>query len=164
MKLRSAAIAAALSLIPVWQPLVVGGGAALTTGAVMLSVPEKARAESAFFYYNRGIDKMNAGDYSGAISDYTKAIEINPKDANAYVNRGVSKASLEDYYGAISDYTKVIDMYPHPMVELRGSAFLGRAAVKKIHFRDMEGACSDLRKASSLGKEKKVAQLIKKHC
>ena len=57
MKLRNTAIAAALSLMPIGQTLMVGTGAALTTTAVLLSVPEKAQAESAEFYYNRGIAK-----------------------------------------------------------------------------------------------------------
>ena len=57
MNLRNTTIAAVLSLMPIGQPLVVGGGAALTSTAVMLSVPEEAKAESAEFYYNRGNDK-----------------------------------------------------------------------------------------------------------
>ena len=56
MKLRNTAIAAALSLMPFGQPLVIGTGAVLTTTTALLSIPEKAQAESAVFYYNRGID------------------------------------------------------------------------------------------------------------
>ncbi len=50
MKLRSTAIAAALSLVPLVQPLVISTGAVLTTAAVMLSIPEKAQAQSAIYY------------------------------------------------------------------------------------------------------------------
>ena len=42
-------------------------------------------------YFNSGYDKAEAKDYYGAISDFTKAIEINPNDADAYNNRGISK-------------------------------------------------------------------------
>ncbi len=52
---------------------------------------------------------MNLNDYEGAISDYDKAIEINPEYAIAYFNCGVSKFYLEDFNGAISDYTKSIE-------------------------------------------------------
>jgi len=38
-----------------------------------------------------------------AILDYTKAIEINPNDADAYYNRGISKAKSGDREGAILD-------------------------------------------------------------
>ena len=97
MKKRTALIAALVSLMPLGQPLVIGTSAALTSAVVILSVPEKTQAESAVFYYNRGNDKANAGDYSGAISDYNKAIEINPKHAFAYINRGIAKRKTKDY-------------------------------------------------------------------
>ena len=32
--------------------------------------------------------KTNLKDYNGAISDYNKAIELDPNDADAYYNRG----------------------------------------------------------------------------
>ena len=57
MKKRTAVIGALVSLLPLGQPLVIGTGAALTSAGVILTVPEKAKAESAVFYYNRGIDK-----------------------------------------------------------------------------------------------------------
>ena len=66
MKNRTALIGTFLSLLPLGQPLVVGTGAVFTSSAVILSTPEKARAESADFYFNRGLNKENAGDYSGA--------------------------------------------------------------------------------------------------
>ena len=52
-------------------------------------------------------------DYNGAISDYTKAIEINPNYAKAYYNRGLTKRNLKDFNGAISDYTKAIEINPN---------------------------------------------------
>jgi len=50
-------------------------------------------------YYDSGVEKANSGDYEGAIKDYDKAIEINPKHAEAYYNRGLAKAYLGDYRG-----------------------------------------------------------------
>ena len=47
-------------------------------------------------YFDSGFDKADAKDYYGAISDYTKAIEINPNDARAYYSRGASKGNLKD--------------------------------------------------------------------
>ena len=97
MKLRNTAIAAALSLVPIGQPLLVGTGAILTSAGVMLSVPQRVNAESADFYFNQGVDKFEFGDFSGAISDFNKAIEINPKDFEVYSIRGIAKKNLEDY-------------------------------------------------------------------
>jgi len=42
----------------------------------------------------RGLAKAKLGDYKGAISDYNKAIELNPKLADAYYDRGVVKLLL----------------------------------------------------------------------
>ena len=36
--------------------------------------------------------KMSLKQHKEAIADYDKAIELNPKDADAYYNRGVAKA------------------------------------------------------------------------
>ena len=42
--------------------------------------------------FNSGNAKSELGDYRGAIQDYNKAIELNPKYANAYYNRGNAKS------------------------------------------------------------------------
>ena len=47
-------------------------------------------------YHNKGNAKVNLGDYRGAIQDYSKAIELNPNNANAYYNRGNAKSALGD--------------------------------------------------------------------
>ncbi|MHC5820077.1 MAG: tetratricopeptide repeat protein, partial [Nostoc sp.] len=38
------------------------------------------------------------------MSDYTQALNINPKDANAYYNRGLAYQGKKDYDRATSDY------------------------------------------------------------
>jgi tetratricopeptide (TPR) repeat protein len=63
-------------------------------------------------FFNSGIKKNKAGDYQGAIEDYTKALEINPKNSYSYYNRGNSKSKLKDYLGAIEDFTKAIEINP----------------------------------------------------
>lgn len=40
-------------------------------------------------WFDRGVIKANTKDYQGAISDFTKAIEINPRHAQAYYQRGL---------------------------------------------------------------------------
>ena len=106
MKKHTAIFGAMVSLMPMGQPLMIGTGTVLTSAAVMLSVPEKAQAESAAFYYNRGVDKYKDGNYYGAIADYTKAIEINPRYADAYRNRGIAKENIGDMKGACADWRK----------------------------------------------------------
>lgn len=40
-------------------------------------------------WFDRGVIKANIKDYQGAISDFTRAIEINPRYAQAYYRRGL---------------------------------------------------------------------------
>ncbi len=64
------------------------------------------------FFYNRGIEHMGKGEHDQAISDFSKALEINPRYALAYGNRGIAyrnKGQLDD---AISDYNKVLGIDP----------------------------------------------------
>ena len=154
MKKRIAVIGAALSLMPLGQPLVIGTGAALTTAAVMLSVPEKAQAESPALYYNRGNQKYSAGDYYGAISDYNRVIKQypnHPKIYDAYNNRGLAKSELNDYQGGIADYSKAIEINPQ-----YAAAYSNRGITKGIGFSDDIGACDDFKKAASLGNEYRI--------
>ena len=43
-----------------------------------------------------------------AITDYTKAIELNTKFADAYHNRAVAYYNRRDFDSAIKNYTKAI--------------------------------------------------------
>lgn len=45
-----------------------------------------------------------------AISNYYKAIEINPNYVQAYFNRGFAYFQLKDYFGALRDYGKVLQI------------------------------------------------------
>jgi hypothetical protein len=57
-------------------------------------------------YFNSGNDKAEANDHYGAISDFTKAIELNPNYTKAYYNRGNSKEIIGDLTGACEDWKK----------------------------------------------------------
>ena len=61
-------------------------------------------------YFNSGSDKHNLKDYNGAISDYNKAIEINPNLAVAYYNRAISKYFTNDLTGACEDANKTEEL------------------------------------------------------
>ena len=59
---------------------------------------------------NRGIEKGKKGDLDGAIADFTRAIELNPKDDAPYYNRAQAKRLKKDAAGAIADYTRAIEL------------------------------------------------------
>ena len=60
-------------------------------------------AEEAFRY---GRYSWVSGNYTAAIQDYNKAIELNPDYANAYYNRGLAKYKLGDKDGSCLDWSK----------------------------------------------------------
>ena len=76
-------------------------------------------------YNNRGVDKYYQHDYSGAIEDYSKAIELNPKHVEAYNNRGGSYNDEDKPDKAISDCTKALEINPNYVYAYfnRGNAY-----------------------------------------
>ena len=111
MTRRTTAVAAALSLLPLGQPLLLGSSTALATGAMLLST-QAAHAQSAQVFANRGYAKFQNGDYQGALADFNKAIEINPQDADAYTSRSGTKLNLGDNQGALNDANQSIEINP----------------------------------------------------
>ena len=59
---------------------------------------------------NRGIEKAKNGDLDGAIADFNRAAELNPKDDAPYYNRAQARRLKNDTAGAIADYTKAIQL------------------------------------------------------
>ena len=150
MKKRSFFIGILLTVISIFQPLIIKNGLVLSSSAVIISYAEKLNAETSKFYFDRGFEKGNKGDYYGAISDFTKALEIN-SSVGAYYNRGWNKAKLKDYYGAISDFTKAIEIDPND-----GLIYSNLGITKGIGFNDDEGACDDFKKSASLGYQYRI--------
>jgi tetratricopeptide (TPR) repeat protein len=60
-----------------------------------------------------GGDCYGKKDYDGAIENYSKAIELNPKDDAALVNRGCSYSLKGDDHQAFIDFNKAIELNPH---------------------------------------------------
>ena len=66
-------------------------------------------SQTAEEYFNSGLEKMKNGDFSDAIEDYTKAIELSPS-SHSYNNRGDAKKKLGDLDGACSDWKKATNL------------------------------------------------------
>ena len=124
MSRRTTAIAAALSLLALGSPLVGANANPLVTQ-----------------YLDQGVEKYDAGNYQGAIDDYTKAIEINPLDYTAYNNRGHAKRYLNDRQRAIADFTTAIEINPRIVL-----AYFNRG-IDRFKLGDLRGAITDYDKA-----------------
>lgn len=53
------------------------------------------------------------GEYDLAVADYSKVIELNPKNAGTYLSRGLSYSYKKSYDQAISDYNRGIELAPN---------------------------------------------------
>ena len=68
-----------------------------------------SKKEAAEKYFKLGEQKYNKKDYQEAIADYDKAIELNPKDAEAYYNnRGIAK---NDFKATQRSYCRLRQSY-----------------------------------------------------
>ena len=101
-------------------------------------------SQTARDYMQTGSDKGSAGDWIGAIADFTKAMELDPDFSYAYYMRGLAEAFLEDYDAAISDFTKFIEFDPNDPL---GYSSRGNA---KYLSEDNEEALADFNKAIEL--------------
>ena len=103
-----------------------------------------SKKDAAEKYFTSGLKKHEQGDFEGAIADYNKAIELNPKDVRAYYNRGVAKKTLKQYKEAIADYDKAIELNPED-----AQAYYNRGNAKH-HLKQYKEAIADYDKAIEL--------------
>ena len=75
----------------------------------LLETPQKPEAIKRILVA-RGLSYIDLGKHSEGRNDYTKAIKIDPDDANPYVCRGLSYYSTSKFDEAISDLNKAIDL------------------------------------------------------
>lgn len=95
-----------------------------------------------FFY--RGVDKVERGNYQGAMVNFDQALRLKPNFAEAYYNRGLARSHLRNLQGAIADHNQVIRINPS-LAEAHGNRGLIR-----YRLGNQRGAIADLQKAAQL--------------
>ncbi|MCF8368773.1 MAG: tetratricopeptide repeat protein [Bacteroidales bacterium] len=108
-------------------------------------------------YFFRGNIRDIARDYDGAISDFSKAIELNPDYTMAYNNRGIIKGTKGNFKEAWNDFNKAIELEPTyaDAIYNRGNAY--------FYLEEPDNACKDWEKASRLG-SKQANLIYNKYC
>ncbi len=66
--------------------------------------------KDAYLYNGRGLAYFRKKDYRAAITDFSRAIELEPKKARYYYNRGHSYFELDDLENSIVDNKKTIEL------------------------------------------------------
>jgi len=113
--------------------------------------------QSAEEYLKSGIDRYELKDYKGSLSDFTLALELNPKYSEAFFYRGlIYGKEFHKYQKALKDFDKAIKYNPE-----YAEAYLNRGVTYRI-LDDLKHAVPDWRKARDLGM-KDAVELIAKY-
>jgi tetratricopeptide (TPR) repeat protein len=95
-------------------------------------------------YFNEGKAKFQAGDWDGAIAEFSQVLSLDPKQVVAYSNRGMAKSKKADFDGAIADFTQAVSLDPR-----LAEAFYNRGDAKAAK-NDTDGAVADYTQATNL--------------
>src|SRR5437773_260967 len=115
-----------------------------SAGGESASPTSTAAEESGEDLVNRGIEKAKNGDLDGAIADFDRAIQRDPKDDAPYYNRAQARRLKKDTAGAIADYTRAIDLG-----STNPAAYNNRGNAKSEN-NDRDGAIADYTRAIEL--------------
>ena len=97
------------------------------------------------YYHRANVKYYELQDIHGGLSDYDRALELDPNHALAYSNRGnIRKDRLQDYQGALADYDRAIELNPNDAV-----TYYNRALLKNIK-QDYQGSLADYDRAIEL--------------
>ncbi|MBI4232745.1 tetratricopeptide repeat protein, partial [Candidatus Peregrinibacteria bacterium] len=116
----------------------------ITTAITEMNKKVEERKAEAKKFYDWGFVKISNGNSEGALSDFDKAISINPNYAEAHLYRGAVRDRLGDNKGAIEDYDKAIEINPND-----ANAYFSRG-VAKSDLGDYKGQLEDCNKAIEL--------------
>jgi len=75
-------------------------------------VADNVQLEADNFFLREGEYRWNAQDFKGALADFNRALEFNPRNHAAWSGRGAVAEYEGDFTGAVSNYDKVIELRP----------------------------------------------------
>ena len=99
-------------------------------------------------FINQGNEKLKLKDYTGALSEFAKAININPDNWRYYNLCGQAKDGLKDYSGATDEYSKALEILSKEnksdgSIKQSIGILYGNRANSKDNFKDYNGAIAD---------------------
>ena len=105
---------------------------------------KKAKTDEGAAHFAAGVQAADQRQYDQAIIEFTKAIEIDPKDIPAIENRAYMYLALQKNAEAVADFTQVIELAPG-----QTTSYLGRGQAE-TNLKQFEPALTDLSKAIEL--------------
>jgi tetratricopeptide (TPR) repeat protein len=112
--------------------------------------PKNANAQqNAYYWMYKGYTAVENGNYQEAITNYTKAINLDSSFSEAYRYRGIAKCYAKNYYEAIPDFDSAIKLDPED-----AASYNSRGAVyEELHI--LKVAIKDYAKAVELAPHNK---------
>ncbi|HEV2707505.1 MAG TPA: tetratricopeptide repeat protein [Pyrinomonadaceae bacterium] len=116
---------------------------------LFFALPAQPQAgASARDFLQRGNTLMGRNKVAAAIETYTKAIELNPRYAEAYVRRGMARRAAGDLDGSIEDYEMASSINPKLTANNRAVAeSYSNRGRNEFEVMKIEAAIEDLTKA-----------------
>ncbi len=108
-------------------------------------------------YVNRGAAQQKLFEYDAALSDYSKAIELNDNNPNIFMYRGFLYYQKGNYEDALNDFNTVIEIDPE-----NPFAYYNRGMIHTKQA-DEDKACEDFHKACELG-NKNACKMVITNC
>jgi tetratricopeptide (TPR) repeat protein len=96
--------------------------------------------------------RAGVADNVSGIEDYTKAIELNPGNPMNYIARAVNRMLIEDHQNAFNDLSAYISIAPSDAYRKVSDAYYFRGRMR-MHLLDVEGAIADWTKAIEVDSE-----------
>jgi tetratricopeptide (TPR) repeat protein len=96
-------------------------------------------------YLNRGVAYHYLLEYESAMTDFTKAIELNDTAASVYQGRAMLHYEMKDYAAAVDDFNKVLDLGQE------NATILFNLGMSYFRLEQKEKACPLLQKSCTLG-------------
>ncbi|MEH2242619.1 tetratricopeptide repeat protein [Nostoc sp.] len=97
-------------------------------------------------YYNQGVQKLEQGNFKGAMSDdkplrvyadFDSVVRLNPRFYEGFCLRGLAKSQLEDFSAAITDFNLALRLNPN-----HTDAYNGRG-ISYVELGDFQKAIAD---------------------
>lgn len=114
--------------------------AAATPAPVATPVPTPTPPDFSFFI-KRADSNLGKGEYSLALPDYNKAVELKADDAVAFLNRGKTHYNLKSFDKAVADFDKSIELDP------KGSTAYTNRGISHEKMGNIQKAMDDYKKA-----------------
>ena len=87
----------------------------LRKGTILSLAPIVSEPPRSIVDYERGLENFQKGLYDQAITDFTKALGVDPSMAESFFYRARAYEKQEKYDQAIADYTRCIELNPRAL-------------------------------------------------